>query len=88
MKKLNESKLLKIGRDNNTFKQVFQQIAGLKWDKFFVADFLTALANLWINLFYWSLMSFQKIIFNYLTSYVVLLIQLVGYQSQNFKIDK
>ena len=38
-----------------------------------------ALINVFINIYFSFLVSFQKLIFNYLIPYVVLILQLIGY---------
>lgn len=53
----------------------------MKWDREAPRTILIVLANYFINVYFTILVSFQKLIFNYLVPYMVLILQMIGYHS-------
>merc|ERR1712086_232444 len=83
MKSLNKLKL-KIGPDHNSYSEIFKHIKSLKLnpeDKSIYFEYMVCFVNIVINVWIGVLINFQKILFNYLVPFMVLIFQLIGYHS-------
>lgn len=77
--KLNKSKKLVIGEDMNTFRKLFKRVKRAKEFK----DYLNFFANCIINVWFFGISNFQIILYNYFAPMACVLIQVVGYASQD-----
>ena len=68
---LNQSGSLKLGEDHNTFQRIFARIKRKKKEP---VEYLIAVANCTVNLWWIAMTNFQIIIYNYFAPYIVLLL--------------
>ena len=78
---INENNPLKFSRDNNTFSHIFSRVKSLKLERQSLCKILLELVNCSINMYFMFLMAFEKLLFNYLVPYIVLIFQMIGYHS-------
>lgn len=70
---INENNPLTFGPDNNTFAKIWQRIKLLKCERKSLSLFGVEMINCFINVYFMFLVGFEKLLFNYLVPYFVLI---------------
>ena len=60
---------------------IFDRIKKMKFERKSVPFLMVELVNCSINIYFFFLVAFEKLIFNYLVPYFVLIFQMIGYHS-------
>lgn len=71
---LNKKCYLKFSKDNNSYKAIFRSLKSVKMNTKGFKTVVVAIANIAINIYFGLIISFVKIMFNYLIPYVVLIL--------------
>ena len=76
--KVNDSKVLKMGTDYNTFSKVYKRFKRSKTSR----DYFNVFLSIIINIQFLIVSNFTIIIYNYFAPMICILIQLLGYTKQ------
>lgn len=82
-KKINSLNLLKMGKDYNSYKLIYQRVIKIDTDENegWMVDYLREVANICVNIWCGFLLNFEIIIFNYFGPFMSVMIQFMGYYS-------
>ena len=83
-RKVNQLGLLKMGKDYNSYKLIYQRLTSIDTDENdnWMVDYLREIANICVNIWCGFLLNFEIVFFNYFGPFTSVMIQFLGYFNQ------